>query len=70
MRELLNVIRHNDIESGLRILDFPNLQDLHVVTHYIIGHLEGRHINHVYERVFQAEYATDLGILSLEELLH
>ena len=70
VRELVNIVRHNNIKLAVRVVNLSNLQDLHVVAYYIVSHLEGRDIYNVHEWVLHCKDPADLCILSLQELLH
>ena len=52
MRELLNILRNNDIEPALRRVDLSNFKDLHVVSQDIARHLEGGDVNNLHFWVF------------------
>ena len=41
MRELVDIVRHNNIKLAVRVVNLTYLQDLHVVAYYIVSHLEG-----------------------------
>ena len=70
MRELLDVVWNYYVKLAVRILNLPNFKDLHIVTDYVIGHLEGRDIYDINLGVLDSEDSADLRVLSLQEFLH
>ena len=66
----MDIIWHHDIDPPMRVVDFADLKDFHVVPGDIIGKLEGRYIDDIDIRVFDSEHSGDLSVFSLEELLH
>ena len=70
MRKSVDVVRHYNVQTTLRAVDLTNLKDLHIIAEHIAGHLEGRDIDHLNVWIFQAEDSTELGVLTLQELLH
>jgi len=70
MRELGNIVWHNNRQPVLCRVDLSDLQNLHVITEDITGHLERCHVDNLNIRVFQTENSAQLCVLSLQELLH
>ena len=68
--EALNVLRDDKLDAFHTVLYVTNLENLSVVSQYIRGHLEGRHIDYVHIWVLSSENAADLGVFSLQELVH
>jgi hypothetical protein len=58
MRELLEVVRYNEMKSSLGTVDVTNFKDFEVISKNIRGHLEGGYINDIDIRVFHGEYPT------------
>ena len=65
MRESVDVVRHDYVQTTLWAVDLTDLKDLHVIAQNIAGHLEGCHIDHLNIWIFQAEDSTKLGVLTL-----
>jgi len=70
MWESIYIIWNQNVETALGRIDLTNLKDLHIIAEHIAGHLEGRDIDHLNVWIFQAEDSTELGVLTLQELLH
>ena len=70
VREPINVLRDDEMDSLVSTLDIADLENLCVVTEYIRCHLEGRNVDYINVRVLGSEYATDLSVLTLQELVH
>ena len=66
----MNVIWYNYVKSVGWIVDLTDLEDLHIVTEHLTGHLERCYINDLNIWVLQAEDPTELGIFPLKELFH
>lgn len=70
MRKLIDIIRCQNIKPTIWVINVSYFKDLHIVTDYIICHLEGRNINYIYIRIFNTKDSTDLSIFSLQKLFH
>jgi len=70
VREPINVLRDDEMDSLVSTLDIADLENLCVITENIRGHLEGRNVDYINVRVLGSEYATDLSVLTLQELVH
>jgi len=69
--ESVNVFRYNKVHSWILGAQTWYLQYLHIVPKNILSHLVGTDVNNLDVRVFACcENSTDLGIFSLQKLLH
>ena len=70
VREAMDVVGYNYMETALRTVYFSNFKNFHIVTKDIRCHLERRHVNNLDIGIFQGENSTQLCVFSLQELFH
>ena len=70
--KLLNVFWYQKLHSFIvRLWQTSNLQNLHIVSQNIIGHLVRTNIDYLNVWVFsRGENSADLGVFTLQKLLH
>ena len=70
MRESMDVVWYHYMKSTLRTIYLSNFKNFHVIAKNITRHLK-RSYNYDFNLwIFETKYPTELGIFSLEELLH
>lgn len=70
IRESINVLRHHKVDTLVSTFDVTDFEDFSVVAEDVRGHLKGRDVDDVDVWVLGGENSTDLGVLSLKELVH